>query len=110
MIAADDSLLVIPANGGAPRRVTDGEWVRIAWGGNHHLVGARRTAENHMALTRIDLATGEQTPIADLGAWPAVAMLDGPAVSGLSVSPDGQTALVSIAHAHGSVWLLKGLQ
>jgi hypothetical protein len=31
-------------------------------------------------------------------------------VGGLSIAPDGRSVLLSVAHVHGGMWLLRGLR
>src|SRR5579884_2711549 len=105
----DGELQTMSASGGPAQRVSGGNCVRVAWSGKAQLIAVRRTADNRLSLERVDVRTGTAANVLDLGPWPAPGALVQSPVDGLSVAPDGSTVLLSIAHIHGGMWLLHGL-
>jgi eukaryotic-like serine/threonine-protein kinase len=58
----------------------------------------------HLLLSKIDIETGAETQLADLGLSPPV--ID--PIAGLTLAPDGKKLLMGIRRLEGDLWLLEG--
>ena len=102
----DSGLMLASPDGGGERRLADGQMLAHTWSGNGaDIVGIRETEQLRLSLVRIDVRTGRERTLADLGAAPPV----NNAVKGLSVSRDGRTVVTSIVRLRGDLWLLQNL-
>ena len=114
LIAPGGGVNLVAADGSSTRQIGSSEWLAIAWTRHgSRLLGLEKTADRHLALSWIDVESGAETRISDLGAIPAAfgygSMTGLTPVKGMSVAPDGKTVTVSMLRVRSDLWLLQGL-
>jgi Tol biopolymer transport system component len=103
---AEGFVLVSP-DGTRQRVLSEDQWLAHAWSKDgSRIFGIRETERLRLSLVALDVRTGTERVIADLGPSPAV---NNP-VKGLSVAPDGRTILTSFVHLHGNLWTVGGFR
>lgn len=96
---------VVSPDGEQTRVLSERSWLVHTWARDGASIYGIRTDESlHLVMARIDLATGQETVIRDLGQSPPT--ID--PVEGLSLAPDGKSFLTSMARLKGDLWILDG--
>ena len=113
-IAFQDSigLRVVSPDGKLNRVLNARQWLTYGWSNDGTaLYGIASLETQRMSLARIDVATGKETRLTDLG--PRQAAMDFGLLSGsfeyrgFSVQPDGKSFLTSVYRAKLDLWLLE---
>jgi Tol biopolymer transport system component len=113
-IAFQDSigLRVVSPDGKLNRVLNARQWLTYGWSNDGTaLYGIASLETRRMSLARIDVATGKETRLTDLG--PRQAAMDFGLLSGsfeyrgFSVQPDGKSFLTSVYRAKLDLWLLE---
>lgn len=100
-----EGLSLLNPDGADIRLLSEETWLAQVWASDGASVyGIRMTENLHLVLARIDIATGNETFLADLGQSPPIIQ----PVQGLSLSADGKTLLTSMARLRGDLWMLEG--
>lgn len=100
-----DGLSLLSPGGEDIRLLSEETWLAQVWAADGaSIYGIRMNEELHLVLARLNVATGEETLLADLGQSPPIIQ----PVQGLSISSDGTTLLTSIARLKGDLWMLEG--
>jgi Tol biopolymer transport system component len=96
---------IISPDGSQTQVLSEETWLTHVWSRDGATIYGIRLAEDlHLIFARIDIATGEETFISDLGLSPPIIQ----PVQGFSLSPDGKTLLTSVARLKGDLWILEG--
>jgi Tol biopolymer transport system component len=104
---AEGLLIVAASDGRRQKRVSGDGWLAHAWSfDGKEIYAIRETDDLHLALVAVDVATGREKILSDLGASPPV----NNQVKGLSLGPDGRTLVTGIARMRGDIWLLQGIR
>jgi Tol biopolymer transport system component len=99
--------VLISPDGQRERVLSDDHWLAHTWSNDGtRIIGIRETERLRLSLVALDVATGSERVIADVGASPPV---NNP-VKGLSVAGDGQTIVTSFVHLRGSLWTAAKVQ
>ncbi|HUP45716.1 MAG TPA: protein kinase [Thermoanaerobaculia bacterium] len=98
----------ITSSDGSTTRVLLAETVLAhEWSSDGSRIYAVRLSEDfHMVISSIDISTGEETEIVDLGISPPV--ID--PVAGLTVSNDDKRLFLGVRRLEGDIWMLEGFQ
>ena len=101
-------LLIVPASDGrGEKRLGAGGWLAHTWSSDGtRIYGIRQTDDLRLALLEVDIRTGQERTLADVGPAPPV----NNQVKGLSVGRDGRTVVTSLARLRGDLWLLEGIR
>jgi serine/threonine protein kinase/Tol biopolymer transport system component len=105
----DQGFFVVSASNGAEvKQLGTDPWLVHTWSRDGlRIIGIRQTDDLHLRLVSVDASSsGRERELADLGLAPPV---NNP-VRGLSLGPDGNTLITSIARMRGDLWLLEGLR
>ena len=96
---------IISPDGLQSRVLTEETWLAHTWSRDGaEIYGIRLAEDLHLILARIDVKTGEETFISDLGLSPPIIQ----PVQSLTLSPDGKTLMTSLARLKGDLWILEG--
>jgi hypothetical protein len=107
-----DSLRVVSPDGKQNREVSQHGWWTYGWSKDGSAVYGIRSGENRrQLLVMVDVATGRETQIGDLGPVPAefdaLTILADNAYRGFSLHPGGKSFLTSIARVKTQIYLRK---
>jgi Tol biopolymer transport system component len=104
----DDGIVLVSPDGKQEKRLSEAaQWLVHDWSPDGAaIIGIGETENRHLVLLSLDVSSGRQRVVADLGPSPPV---NNP-VQGFSVSPDGRSVLASFVRMRGDLWLLEGLQ
>ena len=104
-VETPDGFAVTSSDGLKTRTLLEETVLAHTWSGDGTAIYAIRLSEDlHLLLSRLDVATGQQTELADLGLSPPV--ID--PVAGLTLSRDNNRLLMGIRRLEGDLWLLEG--
>ncbi len=109
----DDRKVVLVSPDGKQRRVvTQKEWLTYGWSKDGSFLYGIGIKENrHLALSRVEIASGRENMVADLGLLPAsldLGQFQGDfAYRGFSMHPDGKSFLTSVLTIKGDIWRLE---
>ena len=113
-IALQDSagLRIVSPDGRRDSVVSPRQWLDYGWSTDGRaLYGITELETRHLVLSRIDLTTGEETRLTDLGVRPAAmdfGLFSGSfEYRGFSMSPDGGSFLTSVYRAKMDLWVLQ---
>jgi Tol biopolymer transport system component/tRNA A-37 threonylcarbamoyl transferase component Bud32 len=96
---------IISPDGLQSRTLSEETWLTHTWSRDGaEIFGIRLAEDLHLILARIDIKTGEETFISDLGVSPPIIQ----PVQSLTLSPDGKTLMTSLARLKGDLWILEG--
>ncbi|HXI13642.1 MAG TPA: protein kinase [Thermoanaerobaculia bacterium] len=102
-----DGVLLVSPEGGQSRVISEESWFAHEWSKDGKTIYAVRSDEAlHLILAKVDVATGEETVLADLGPSPPA---DNPLL-GLSLAADGKSLLTSVPRLRGDLWLFEGFE
>ena len=114
-IASDTGtgLTLVNAHGGENRVLTRTEApVVFGWSADGALIYGLRAIADKLVLVSIDIETGREKRIADVGPAPRLPMpvylID--TLSGFSLSPDGKSFLTSVNRSGSDIWILEGFR
>ena len=104
-------LHAVSPDGRQQRPLSSRDWQTFGWSADgKSLYGIASTEDRRLTVGRVELATGNETQIADLGPVPAAMGLGNfhgeLAYRGFSLSPDGKSFLTSLFRAKADIWLL----
>ncbi|HET8549290.1 MAG TPA: protein kinase [Bryobacteraceae bacterium] len=110
-IAHGQGLQLISADGGRQRSAGSGSWLVHGWSTDGRTIRGLRLAGRRLASVSLDVETGREAVIADLGPQPAsftygMAVGSPPAV-GFALSADGRSFLTSVIRLDSDIWLLR---
>ena len=93
---------------GARRRVLSQEsYLEHAWARDGATIYAVKFSDElHLILVSLNVDSGKETELADLGPSPPVLH----PLQGLTLSPDGKSLLTSMPRLKGDLWLLEGFE
>jgi Tol biopolymer transport system component len=99
--------LVSAATGEDTGRLGTEQWLVHTWSPDGRVIyGVRYTDDLRLVLAALDVRTATARVLRDLGPSPPV---NNP-VKGLSVHPDGDRLITSLARPRGDLWLLEGFR
>jgi serine/threonine protein kinase len=104
----DQGFLIVSASDGRQEKLhIPGQWLVHTWSADGSLLyGIRETDDLRLSLITVDIRTGRERTLADLG--PSLPVNN--QMKGLSLGPDDRTLIASIARMRGDLWLLEGLR
>jgi serine/threonine protein kinase len=107
-----DTLRIVNPDGTRNRVVSNRTWETYGWSKDGvALYGIARGANHHFVLGRIDVASGAEQELADLGPIPpALGLVDSLndfAYRGFSLHPDGRSFLTSVLRIKTQIYLMR---
>jgi hypothetical protein len=110
-----DGIFLISHDGKIRRTLTTEHWMIHGWSKDgKKIYGILATKQRRLILASIDVQTGTEAVVGDLGAYPAAFayknLVDFVPIRGYSLAPDGKSFLTSIFRARGDIWLLEGFR
>jgi len=107
----ENGLHLVSPDGRNTRLVSKDLWLTNGWSGDGKIMyGIRQTDSRRLTVASIDVATGEEKMIADLGPSPALLGGPGQTIIGFSMAPDGKRFATSLLRAKGDLWILEGFK
>jgi Tol biopolymer transport system component/predicted Ser/Thr protein kinase len=109
----NNELRLVSADGRAKRTISSAVWETYGWSKDgQSIYGLRVDSSRHLILGRIQMATGKESQVSDLGTVP-VAFDYGKyigefPVRGFSLHPDGKSFLASVVHGRSQIVLMRG--
>jgi Tol biopolymer transport system component/DNA-binding winged helix-turn-helix (wHTH) protein len=108
-------IFLISPDGKVRRTLSTERWMIHGWSKDgKKIYGIRATAQRRLILASIDIQTGTEAAVGDLGAYPAAFaykdLVDLVPIRGYSLAPDGKSFATSIFRARGDIWLLEGFR
>ena len=101
----DGITIVSAADPTRQKRLSTGHWIVHTWSRDgSRLYAISETDDLRLALISVEIASGTETKLADLGPSPPV---NNP-LKGLSLSPAGRSLLTSRVRLRGDLWLADG--
>lgn len=105
-------LRIVSPDGKQDRIVNSRQWLTQGWSNDGNALYGIASLENRrLLLARIDVATGRETKLADLGIRPAamdLGLMSGSfEYRGFSLQPDGKSFLTSTYRAKLDIWVLE---
>jgi Tol biopolymer transport system component/predicted Ser/Thr protein kinase len=96
---------IVSPDGSKTRLLSEQSMIVHAWSRDGNSVyGIRLNDDLHLTLTKIDVESGRETLVGDLGA--SAPMID--PVDGFSMRSDGQSFLTSVPHLKSDLWIVDG--
>jgi len=87
--------------------LSEDHWLAHTWSKDaKRILGIRETERLRLSLIAVDIATGSERVIADLGPSPAV---NNP-IKGMSLARDGRSLVTSFVHLRGALWTAADLR
>jgi len=100
-----EGMTLVSPDGAKKRLLVEDSWHAFAWSKDGKTLYAIRSDEGlRIAAVRIDVGTGEERIVADLGIAPPT---DHP-FQGLSVAPDEKSMATSVVRLRGDLWIFEG--
>jgi Tol biopolymer transport system component len=115
-IACDgEGVFLISPDGKIRRTLSERVWMIHGWSKDgKKIYGIRATEQRRLILAAIDVQTGTEAVVGDLGAYPAAFaykdLVDRVPIRGYSLAPDGKSFATSVFRAKGDIWLLEGFR
>lgn len=104
-VETQDGFAITSPDGTTTRVLLEESVVAHTWSGDGSAIYMIRLSDDlHLLLSVIDITTGEQRELADLGLSPPV--ID--PVAGLALAADGKILLMGLRRVEGDLWLLEG--
>ncbi len=104
-VETPDGFAVTSPDGANTRILLEASVTAHTWSRDGSAIYAIRLSDDlHLLLSKIDVETGEETHVADLGLSPPV--ID--PIAGLTLAPDGKKLLMGLRRLEGDLWLLEG--
>jgi Tol biopolymer transport system component/DNA-binding winged helix-turn-helix (wHTH) protein len=113
LLCGIDALWIVSKDGKTRKSISQHQWTVRGWSRDGSKIFGIRMAEGRrVVLAQIDVRSGIETVIGELGPYPA-AFAYGSATAmipfrGYSLSTDGKSFLTSIFRARGDIWLISG--
>lgn len=105
-----DGLFLTDPNGEKTLHVSKKSWLANGWTKDGSLLyGVRQDDRRHLIVASIDIQTGAEMLISDLGPSPFLAE-GGASLVGFSMAPDERSFATSIWKIKGDLWLLNGFE
>jgi serine/threonine protein kinase/Tol biopolymer transport system component len=102
-----DGFSIVSPDGSKTRILSEHSWIVHTWARDGaSIYGIRSNDDRHLVMARIDVATGTETVITDLGT--SAAMIT--PVEGLTSAGDGKSFLTSLPHLKGDLWMIDGYE
>ena len=106
-------IVLTSPDGKRSRKISDLRWLTFGFSNDgDRMYGLRLTGLRRLVLASIDVETGRENQIADLGPMPpsarAVWFKGDLPFRGFSMAPDGKSFLTSIYRDSSSIWMLEG--
>lgn len=100
-----EGMTLVSPDGSIKRLLVEDSWYTFDWSKDGKAIYAIRSDEGlRIAVIKVDVGTGKESIIADLGVAPPT----NHPFQGLSVSPDGKSLATSVVRLRGDLWLLEG--
>ena len=108
-------VFLISPDGRVRRTLSTERWMIHGWSKDgKKIYGIRATEQRRLILASIDVRTGTEAVVGDLGVYPAAFaykdLVDFVPIRGYSLALDGKSFATSIFRARGDIWLLEGLK
>lgn len=101
----NDGITLVSPDGKETRLLSDSSWLTFDWSRDGKNLYAIRSDEAlQIALIKIDVATGEETIVRELGPSPPA----NHPFQGLSIGPDAKSVATSMIRLRGDLWLVEG--
>jgi TolB protein len=105
-------LAVVAPDGKDLRVVSQRRWETYGWSKDgSQLFGIAADEQRHLILMRVEIASGQEHRVADLGSVPPgfdLANFQGSFwYRGFSLTPDGRSFLTSVYHLQAHIWLME---
>lgn len=102
-----DAFMLVSPDGAGARQVDAPPWLVHTWAADgSELYGIAETAGRRLELSAVNIRTGRERRISDLGASPPV---NNP-VKGLSFSAARRSLLTGLVRMRGDIWILEGVR
>ncbi len=103
-----DGLYLFSKDGTNSRMLNRQSWITYGWSKNGGLLyGVKRNEKAHLALASIDVNTGAEKMLGDLG--PSPIRIGWDPLMGFSLAPDGKSFTTSILRQKANLWILDGI-
>jgi eukaryotic-like serine/threonine-protein kinase len=104
-VETPDGFAVTSPDGSITRILLEASVAAHTWSRDGSAIYAIQISDDlHLLLSKIDIDTGAETHLADLGLSPPV--ID--PIAGLTLAPDGKKLLMGLRRLEGDLWLLEG--
>ena len=113
LVCGMDGLWIISKDGNTRRSISEHQWTIRGWSHDgSRIIGIRVAKGRRVVLAQVDVRSGVEKIIGNLGPYPAAFAYGSLVVMipfrGFSLAPDGKSFLTSIFRAHGDIWLISG--
>jgi len=107
-----DALRLVSPDGSQNRTMSSNFWETYGWSKDgDEIYGIVHSANGHLLLSKVDVATKKETPIGDLGRAPVEFdlsdVLNAFSYRGFSMHPDGKSFLTSVTRVRTQIYLMK---
>jgi Tol biopolymer transport system component len=107
-----EGVTLFSADGKTRKDFGTGEWLLHGWtGDSKSVIGIRVSRNRKLDIVSIDISTGVEVAIGDLGPYPAAFAfsnaLGASPFRGFTFAADGRSFVTSILRATGDIWLMK---
>jgi Periplasmic component of the Tol biopolymer transport system len=111
-IGEEDGIALLSPDGRTQKKVSHGGWLLHGWSSDgKKILGIRREEDRKLVFTSVEVDTGEERVLSDLGPYPA-AFTYGAAIGalpyrGFSFGPGGKSILTSVIRTQGDIWMMQ---
>jgi serine/threonine protein kinase len=108
-------IVLISPDGQNTRALSPRQWLVHGWSKDGKTIyGIRQTGSRRLVLASMDVATGAEKTVSDLGPYPASfaygSVMGALPLRGFSRAPDGKSFATSIIRPSSDIWLLAGFE
>jgi serine/threonine protein kinase len=113
-IGEEDGIALLSPDGRTQKKVSHGGWLLHGWSSDgRKILGIRRDDNRRLAFLSVEIDTGHEQVLSDLGPYPA-GFTYGAAIGalpyrGFSLATDGKSILTSVIRTQGDIWMMQQL-
>jgi Tol biopolymer transport system component len=113
-IGEADGIALLSPDGRTQKKVSHGAWLLHGWSSDGtKILGIRSGEDRRLAFTVVEVDTGNEQVLSDLGPYPAGftygAAMGALPYRGFSLGPDGKSILTSVIRTQADIWMMQQL-